>query len=106
MTAIGRSEHWWASSTTTIAPPLGAAGEAEGQHAVGNVELGGSSREIHPSAGPDIVGIVPPAFLSETLKSGRDQVLRQILINMGAAVILYFCAPVLARIITAGGDRR
>jgi hypothetical protein len=37
---------------------LGAAGEAEGQHAVGNVELGGSSREIHPSAGPDIVGIV------------------------------------------------
>ena len=58
MTAIGRSEPLVGLSTTTIAPPLGAAGEAEEQHAVGNVELGGSSREIHPSAGPNIVGIV------------------------------------------------
>ncbi len=57
-----------------------------------------------------LIAPAAPEFMNraqeEMLRYHYDQAIRQSLINIGAAITLYFLAPLLGRLITSGGDRR
>ena len=55
---------------------------------------------------PNVANLMPTGILADFVKDGRDLVVRQLIMNIGASVILYACAPLLARLVTAGGNRR